>query len=594
MSKYASPLSTRQMASISCLCCSLLMWAGCASQKAEAPATEAESNAEITNNQEAGVDEGGIVKNIGDHLVVLRQGRLFAVNVAMEGQARQTGSIRVARDEALNKNVWYDEMLVRGRDIYVIGFRYATLVEDESRSPANSYNYGVGATEISHFTLGEKGELTRAETLFLESADYYDSSNYASRMIDGQLVFYIPYASGGWHRQAYRGPYPSLLDYMGDGRFRRGEPILTGADIQRPPKAGQNVLHTVVVCEVEDNQPRSCTAKAVAGGWWRTRYITSEDVFLWGEDRVWKFSLRDGSIKQHAAYGYPRDQFAFKLERGEEDASDKLHVLVQNHRTNKRSLDLLSLSVDAFDESGEQELDARNSRVVMRELSNKWLAKVRFTGDWVLFSYTGYNHRATELGVHHIEKQRTYIHELPNGHVTRLEPMYGVGALVSQTRYEQRSWWGRRSMKMSMHVLSLEGEEPVITDALELDGAAEAEARSHAFFFKPNKEDGGGVFGLPVTGASGRGWWGQSVANIAFFDVSAKGTLALQGAVSASDAAKGTCETSCIDWYGNTRPIFLRDRIFALMGSELAEVALGVKTKDDEGGVKVVQRVVMD
>ena len=30
------------------------------------------------------------------------------------------------------------------------------------------------------------------------------------------------------------------------------------------------------------------------------------------------------------------------------------------------------------------------------------------------------------------------------------------------------------------------------------------------------------------------------------------------------------------------------------MGSELAEVALGVKTKDDESGVKVVQRVVMD
>ena len=151
------------------------MWTGCASQKADAPAAQAESNAEITNNQEAGVDEGGIVKNIGDHLVVLRQGRLFAVNVASEGLAKQTGSIRVARDEALNSNVWYDEMLVRGRDIYVIGFRYATLVEDGSRSPANNYSHGIGATEISHFTLGEEGELTRAETLFLESADYYEA-----------------------------------------------------------------------------------------------------------------------------------------------------------------------------------------------------------------------------------------------------------------------------------------------------------------------------------------------------------------------------------------------------------------------------------
>jgi hypothetical protein len=29
-----------------------------------------------------------------------------------------------------------------------------------------------------------------------------------------------------------------------------------------------------------------------------------------------------------------------------------------------------------------------------------------------------------------------------------------------------------------------------------------------------------------------------------------------------------TCEVSCIDWYGNARPIFYRDRIFALTGQE--------------------------
>ncbi|MAE77989.1 MAG: hypothetical protein CMJ85_14090 [Planctomycetes bacterium] len=44
--------------------------------------------------------------------------------------------------------------------------------------------------------------------------------------------------------------------------------------------------------------------------------------------------------------------------------------------------------------------------------------------------------------------------------------------------------------------------------------------------------------------------------------------------VSSSRAAEGKCETSCVDWYGNTRPIFLRDRVFALMGSEIVEVSL--------------------
>ena len=31
------------------------------------------------------------------------------------------------------------------------------------------------------------------------------------------------------------------------------------------------------------------------------------------------------------------------------------------------------------------------------------------------------------------------------------------------------------------------------------------------------------------------------------------------------------CKASCVDWYGNARPIFLGDRVLALMGYELVE-----------------------
>jgi hypothetical protein len=31
------------------------------------------------------------------------------------------------------------------------------------------------------------------------------------------------------------------------------------------------------------------------------------------------------------------------------------------------------------------------------------------------------------------------------------------------------------------------------------------------------------------------------------------------------------CRASCVDWYGNARPIFARGRIFALMGYDLVE-----------------------
>ena len=35
--------------------------------------------------------------------------------------------------------------------------------------------------------------------------------------------------------------------------------------------------------------------------------------------------------------------------------------------------------------------------------------------------------------------------------------------------------------------------------------------------------------------------------------------------------ADDDCQASCVDWYGNARPIFLGDRIFALLGYELVE-----------------------
>jgi len=31
------------------------------------------------------------------------------------------------------------------------------------------------------------------------------------------------------------------------------------------------------------------------------------------------------------------------------------------------------------------------------------------------------------------------------------------------------------------------------------------------------------------------------------------------------------CRASCVDWYGNSRPLFIRGRVFALMGYELVE-----------------------
>ena len=38
-----------------------------------------------------------------------------------------------------------------------------------------------------------------------------------------------------------------------------------------------------------------------------------------------------------------------------------------------------------------------------------------------------------------------------------------------------------------------------------------------------------------------------------------------------SVSANDSCVASCVDWYGNARPLFVRGRVFALLGYELVE-----------------------
>jgi hypothetical protein len=37
------------------------------------------------------------------------------------------------------------------------------------------------------------------------------------------------------------------------------------------------------------------------------------------------------------------------------------------------------------------------------------------------------------------------------------------------------------------------------------------------------------------------------------------------------DAIEDRCVASCVDWYGNARPLFVGRRVFALLGYELVE-----------------------
>ena len=130
----------------------------------------------------------------------------------------------------------------------------------------------------------------------------------------------------------------------------------------------------------------------------------------------------------------------------------------------------------------------------------------------------------------------------------------------------------------NLHFTSLQlGERPVLRGNYVQRGAAQGETRSHGFFFKPTRGSDG-VLGLPVA-RSGRAGYRQlrhGSASVMFLRVSDLQFRSLGELESRSQRnVVDHCRVSCTDWYGNARPIFYQDRIFALLGYELVEGQLG-------------------
>lgn len=498
------------------------------------------SNEGITNNQEAGADEGGIVKNIGDHLVVLRKGRLFAVDVS--AAPKTSDSIRVAPTDALNSGVWYDEMLVKGDLVYVVGYRYR-LPAAQGATPAR------GATEIDTFRL-TGGKLTRIRSMFLESNDYFSGSNYASRMVQGELVFYMPHYVG---RQNEALAYPRVLELGSDGALRAVGPIFGALDVTRGfERSYSPTFHTVVKCALPADGSLDCHGKAILGARWREHYVSGSSLYLWSQKHAYRMSLATQDVTVHAGVGAPRDQFSFK------ETADSLLVSVQD----KNGASLVKLPLAAFDKAGGQ-------TPVSAPLGLSYVTVNRFVGERLLAA--GYKPlpanapvpTRAESELVAVDTATLSVSRAARADVVRIEPLDGDRALVAS---EEPS--GLVLSALSTSDLSAQPSE------LRIPGVRQGESRSHGFFFKPSAS-GGGTFGYAVMNEPGRSsaYFGNGISNLGFFSVGADRALGKIGIVSAGNDV-GSCETSCIDWYGNTRPIFLKERVFALMGSELAQVSL--------------------
>jgi len=532
-----------------------------AAKMAEQAAAADES---ITNVQHAGVDEGGIVKRHGDHLVILRRGRLFTVKIG--GSDLQPVAAADAFGNGVDpRGAWYDEMLISGDTIAVIG-----------------YSYARGGTEVGLFEISPAGRLTYKSTWHLRSNDYYSSRNYASRLAGGKLVFYTPLQLNPWGGEPWAS-FPALRRWRPGVTAADFRPIAPATRIYRtdePLDPYQGIaLHTVTVCDLARAE-LDCESTAVLGQPGRVFYVSAGSVYVWttqgGRSRtasaagsaVFRIPLDGAAPTALKVAGSPIDQFSFL-----EGDDGVLNVLVRANgrgdgmwaaEVNAGDYALLRVPLERFSDGREGALE-QDYKAVPRP--NGYAVQNRFVGAYLLYGTgAGWNRAQRTLNsklyaVRYADRAGT--HEIPLAHgVDRIEAL-GANAVVVGSD-------GR-----DLHFTSVRlGAAPVAQDRYTRLDAAQGETRSHGFYYRQESEDAGYV-GLPIVGGNGaaasRQLRQESAAVLFLRNQSLRltelGALESRPGAGANDG----CRASCVDWYGNSRPIFLGTRVFALMGYEIVE-----------------------
>ena len=585
-------------------------------------------NSSITNNQTTGVDEGDIVKQAGQYLLILQDGRLFSVDTRPGGAAGLAVVDRLNVYRSPEDDGWYDEMLVSGDRVLVTG-----------------YSYEREASEYSIFRIDRAGRLTSLGTFYLGSGDYYSSDNYATRLVGDRLVIYTPMDLADVEAGKPL-PWPRLWRWRPGEKpkeaARAAKPLFTVGDIYRPVLATAHpVVHAVSVCRLNDlnaDRDLSCRTTGFVGPYPRELYVSPTHAFLWtmlgyddaeelihsprctpatlgegGPAAVYRLPLAGDEPDVIGATGYPVDHFALEAN------GDVLRALLSRppglcgkaaeaererfydmEASPDAHLSFFSVGMDAF--APELEPVPASAYTALPDPGSVYVAD-RFTDHYLVYGgMSRWGSRPPEPGEKEWRpgakafavpfRRPSSVVPLPVEHtINRVER---VGDDVVMSGYRDASG-------LELSYLSLRAT-PRVSSTVKLDGRYESEGRSHAFNSLP-EPTGGALMGIPtvVLEKDAPRWWFRSAASdVSFLQVDPGGALASLGPLATSvKQERGpygledqkipgyVCEVSCVDWYGNTRPIFTEGRVFALTGAELIE------GKVEGGAIREVRRLLV-
>ncbi len=518
----------------------------------------------ITNTQHAGVDEGGIVKLHGDHLVVLRRGRLFTVAVG-DNALKAISAVDAFGPDINPRATWYDEMLVSDDTVAVIG-----------------YSYERGGTEVGLFNIDRTGNLSYRSTYHLRSNDYYSSRNYASRLIGSNLIFYTPLYLSPYSDDPFA-QFPAVRKWHKGATAAEFQRIVSATHIYRPERPINATyglaLHTVTVCDLAQDDFK-CEATGVLGPAGRVFYVSPESVYVWTTDgsrygqeskessTLYRMPLDGSSPSAIGVSGSPVDQFSFL------ESEDKhLNVLVRSNSAGDGmwgaevatgDVALMRLPLSSFND-GSQNASSWIYHPLPKPAG--YTFQNRFVGNYLLYG-TG-----SGWGAPQNNKANLYAVNWTNGETTELILKHGVDRIEALGSDAIVVGTDGKDLHFTSVRLS---DAPEVADEFIRKDASQGELRSQGFFYKPDGADSG-VLGLPISGPGRSGYQHlfQGSAAILFLRNQSLHFEELGELGAESDkAVDDGCRASCVDWYGNSRPLFVRGRVLALLGYEIVEGSL--------------------
>lgn len=573
----------------------------------------------ITNNQVAGVDEGDFVKRIGDYLLILHDGRIFAVDFRRmeivdwkDVYRRDDAGTAVGAD-------WYDELLVSGSSIVV-----------------TAYDYEREATELTLIELdAASGRLTKGETFLLPSFDYYSSTNYATRLVDDRLVLYIPL------------PLETLIDEEAAVIERLGGspadrlPIVEASEIYRPVFATPDpMLHVIMNCDLAAMRRAAldCRSQGIVGGHQVEWYIDGDATWLAvtqkrrdfstgelcgqtgraanenvGETVVWRLPHQGSSATILPVRGMPADQFGMQV------TDRRFRMLSQWARDGcwdmrddpPTDAALYDVPLHAF---GRRYSAATEHMAIALPSVRGANLQNRFVGEWLVYGSRENvegrpleedEEKRTDEAIVAIDLRRPKSPQtIEIGHQLRRLETLGDGIVL--TGYRDTD--GLNVTRLSF------GDDARISGRAFVEGRFESESRSHSFNYRID-EPAGGLMALPTVGKGENddGYpWRSEPSDISFLRFSPAGGVApaftIHGAEQddkprADEDGEGRwmrypngyeCEISCTDWYGNARPIFIEGQVFALMGPNLVRAEAGEGEGRETGRLDITEAVISD